>query len=81
MISISSTVTSKGQVVIPKKIRDVFNIRPNSKIQFIINNKQIVVKPAATVDEMHGFIKTNKKLSKKDQQAIIKKAILKKHNI
>jgi antitoxin PrlF len=34
--SLSCTVTVKGQVTIPKPIRDVFNIGPGSSVEFVV---------------------------------------------
>jgi AbrB family looped-hinge helix DNA binding protein len=33
-ITMSTTVTSKGQVTIPKRMRDAIGIKPGSKIEF-----------------------------------------------
>lgn len=30
----STTVTSKGQITIPKRVRDLLGIRPGSKVEF-----------------------------------------------
>ncbi len=34
-----SQVTQKGQVTIPKKIRDRLRIKPNSRVKFLFNEK------------------------------------------
>lgn len=39
-----STITSKGQVTIPAKVRDYINAKPGDKIQFSINeDNQVIV--------------------------------------
>lgn len=45
----STTVTTKGQVTIPKKIRDTFKLLPGSTVEFVVNRAGEVVlqKPGA----------------------------------
>jgi len=51
-----STVTSKGQVTIPKKIRSFLNIEPNDKIDFSIENGQVTIRPLRTLKNLRGSI-------------------------
>ena len=39
----STTVTSKGQVTIPKKVRDRLGITPGSEVEFSLNNQGEIV--------------------------------------
>ncbi len=39
----STTLTSKGQVTIPKRIRDALNLAPGSTVDFAVNDKGEVV--------------------------------------
>lgn len=73
-----STITQKGQVAIPKSIRDYFNIKPSDKIYFEVKNDNIIARRLSSVDEMRGFVKTNKILSKIEYKKKIKKAVLQK---
>lgn len=57
MEAILVSVTTKGQVVIPKIIRDTFNIRKEDKVSFEIEGDRIVVRPAATVADGFGMFK------------------------
>ncbi len=45
MQSTSSKVTSKGQIVIPKKIREKYGIRPSSSIHWIEKEEGILMVP------------------------------------
>jgi AbrB family looped-hinge helix DNA binding protein len=43
------TVTLKGQVTLPKRIRDALNIGPGSLVEFVMNNDgQIVLRKAGS---------------------------------
>ncbi len=44
-----STVTSKGQVTLPKPLRDRLGLKPGSKVDFQINNAGEVVVKSATI--------------------------------
>jgi antitoxin PrlF len=45
-----ATITSKGQVTIPKDIRDILKIGPGDKIDFIINDEGTVLISPRTCD-------------------------------
>lgn len=38
-----ATVTTKGQVTIPKKVRDALDVRPGSEVEFAVNQSGEVV--------------------------------------
>lgn len=42
----TSTVTSKGQITIPKEIQDALNLHPGDRLDFIIENGRVYVQPA-----------------------------------
>lgn len=73
-----TTLTQKGQVAIPKSIRDYFNLKPFDKIHFEVKNDSIVGRRLSSVEEMRGFIKTNKIISKKEMKEAIREAVLEK---
>ncbi len=39
----ATTLTSKGQVTIPKRIRDALNLAPGSSVEFAVNREGEVV--------------------------------------
>ena len=44
----SSTLTSKGQTVIPKAIRDHLGLHPGDELDFLVHNGgEVVIRPAA----------------------------------
>ena len=56
-----STLTRKGQVTIPKKIRDALSLKPNDSVVFVYRNKEIIIKPLLNVFLLRGSVKTNGK--------------------
>ena len=53
----------KGQIVIPKDIRDMLNLKPGSEIIFEIHENKITIRPAKNGEDfLKNFIKTPKKL-------------------
>ena len=63
---IKRKVGPKGQVVIPKDIRDLLHIIPGSEIIIELNGNEIIIR-AAKNDEnfLENFTKTPKKLKEK----------------
>jgi len=55
-------VTTKGQVTIPKKIREKLNIKPSDFVLFVRKGNEVVIKPARTLLDLRGVIKTDKKI-------------------
>ena len=75
----TSTLTQKGQIAIPKGIRDYFDLKPSDKLHFSIEKGKIVAEPIFSVKEMKGFIKTKKTLSKQEMKKIIKTNVVEKY--
>jgi AbrB family looped-hinge helix DNA binding protein len=56
-----STVTSKGQVTIPKEIRVFLNVKPSDKINFTVENGQVILTPIKTLQDLRGSVTANAK--------------------
>ena len=56
-----ATITSKGQVAIPKIVRNSLNLKVGDKLQFIVNEKGgLFVRPVSKrVDEVYGNLHRN----------------------
>ncbi len=68
-------ITSKGQVTIPKKIRDEFNIKPSNIGEFIVRDGEIIFKvKKGTILDAHAK-KTNKKIDFKKVREVMEKDI------
>jgi len=53
-----ATVTSKGQVTIPKKVRDALEIGPGDRVSFVIHEDGVVELRPDTVDlrDLYGML-------------------------
>jgi len=43
MEAVMTTITSKGQVTIPKRIRDALELKPGNAVEFVVNRRGEVV--------------------------------------
>ncbi|HXM44848.1 MAG TPA: AbrB/MazE/SpoVT family DNA-binding domain-containing protein [Bryobacteraceae bacterium] len=59
----ASTVTSKGQITIPKRIRDLLRLEPGHRVEFQVDPRGHVVMRAKNVDirELKGIIRSTRK--------------------
>jgi AbrB family looped-hinge helix DNA binding protein len=71
----TSTVTSKGQVVIPAPIRNKLNIKPFDRVNFDVLGERIIAEKASTTEAMYGFVKPKKRLTNKQMEKAINKAM------
>jgi AbrB family looped-hinge helix DNA binding protein len=51
----SATVTSKGQIIIPKPIREVLELEAGDRFAFRLDEEGRVILEAETLDLMHLF--------------------------
>jgi len=58
----TSTLTSKGQVTIPKEIRDILGLKVHDRVNFIERNGEIVIKPLkGNILDLKGSVKPKKR--------------------
>ena len=73
----SATVTSKGQLTLPKAIRDLLRLGAGDRVDFIVKDDGTVVLRPATVDvrELKGLLhrKGRMPLSVEEMNAIIRR--------
>jgi antitoxin PrlF len=73
----SATLTSKGQVTVPKAIRDLLRLGTGDRVDFVVKEDGTVVLRPATVHirELKGFLhrKGMKPLSVEQMNAIIRR--------
>jgi antitoxin PrlF len=58
-----STVTSKGQVTIPKPLREALQIKSNDKVDFIREGGKIYLVPLKTLKDFRGTVKSKTPIS------------------
>ena len=72
-----SKITTKGQCVVPKKIRDYMRLNPGDKIDFIIQEDgQVYVRPVIVdIRELKGRLKKpgRKPITLKEMEKTIRK--------
>jgi AbrB family looped-hinge helix DNA binding protein len=58
-VMLQSIVTSKGQTTIPKRIRDLLNIKPNDRIFYLVEGGKVILKPIhGDILELRGSVPT-----------------------
>ena len=55
----TATVTSKGQITIPKKVRDSLSLRPGERVDFVLKqNGEVVLKRATVrIEDLAGLLR------------------------
>ena len=59
----TSTITSKGQITLPKQIRERLHLVPGDRIDFVLEeNGQVVVRPARSrLKQLRGMLRDPKR--------------------
>ena len=52
----TTTISSKFQVVIPRKIREQYNLKPGQKLVFIPYKNSLLVVIVPPIEEGYGFL-------------------------
>ena len=78
-----ATITSKGQVTLPKPIRDKLHLRPGDKIDFVLDGDGLRVTPVtAPVTELKGMVpKPAVPVSLQEMDAAIARAAARRSSI
>ncbi len=77
-----TSMSAKGQIVIPKPIRDALGIKPADKLQVDIQDKNsIVIRLIPNIEDVYGMFKVQRPITKTEAKKIIKKAVLKKFGL
>ena len=50
------TISSKGQFVLPKEVRDKFKLSTGSKVKIIVDGETIILKPRTIADELEDLV-------------------------
>ena len=49
----AATITSKGQVTIPKAVRDALNLKEHDQVIFVVDGDRAIMKPVPQTDLEH----------------------------
>ena len=58
---LTSSITQKGQITIPKIIRQELRLKTSDKVVFVHRRNEIVIKPLKNIFSLRGIIPVNKK--------------------
>ena len=72
-----STVTSKGQITIPKTIRDAMKLFPKDKVDFILDGDRIILHPVKTLTDFRGCIDSERPSTITEERKKFREAIKK----
>lgn len=57
-----SVLTSKGQTTIPKKIRELLDLKPNDRLYYLVENGRVILKPLhGDILELRGSVRTRRR--------------------
>jgi AbrB family looped-hinge helix DNA binding protein len=73
-----STITQKGQVVIPLSIRRFLGLEASDRLYFEVEKGVIVAKPIDSIEEAMGMIEAKKKVSKNELKKTVTETVLEK---
>ncbi|RLE97290.1 MAG: AbrB/MazE/SpoVT family DNA-binding domain-containing protein [Thermoprotei archaeon] len=80
-------VGPKGQVVIPKEVRDLLGLKPGSRVVFEVEEGGVVrlkpeLSPESVVEEFASCVPRDKKLKEKvDLKALLEEEVLERHGV
>lgn len=69
----STTITTKGQVTIPKGIREELKLKPGDKVIFEKEGDRVILKPAKTLLDFRGYVKAQRHIPMKEAREIVKR--------
>lgn len=75
----TTTISQKGQIVIPKAIRDKLNLVAADVLQITLDQGVIIAKPVISTDEVFGMFETTKPISKSQIKKSYQQHVLEKN--
>lgn len=70
-----ATMTSKGQVTIPKEIRDRLNLHANDRVDFIYEEGRALLVPVKTLKDLRGAVPSRPGADPAAERAAAKAAV------
>ncbi len=56
-MTVTAKITSKDQITLPKKVRDILHLREGGVVIFEQEDDKIVIKPAPSLLDYKGYLK------------------------
>ena len=56
-MTVTAKITSKGQITLPKKVRDILHLREGGMVVFEQEDDKIVIKSAQSLLDYKGYLK------------------------
>lgn len=56
-MTVTAKITSKGQITLPKKVRELLHLREGGVVVFEQEDDKIVIKPAQSLLDYQGYLK------------------------
>jgi len=56
-MTVTAKITSKGQITLPKKVRDILHLREGGVVVFEQENDTFVIKPAESLMDYKGYLR------------------------
>lgn len=78
-MSVTTTISSKGQIVVPQAIRQQLGIQPSDIFMVSVQGTTIIVKKVATASNFSGKFPAKKVLSEQEIAKIVKTRVRTKH--
>ncbi len=73
-----ATITFKGQVTIPKEIRDLLHLRTNDKVDFVLDGERVLLAPVKTLLDLRGAVRSQGKGDFTQERIRAKGAVVKR---
>jgi len=56
-MTVTAKITSKGQITLPKKVRDLLHLKEGGVVVFEQEDDKIVIKPAESLMDYKGYLR------------------------
>jgi AbrB family looped-hinge helix DNA binding protein len=71
-----ATVSSKGQITLPAKVRLQLGIRSKDKVQFFVRENEIVIKPLRSFRQLRGSVSPRKGDQRKTMRDVVARHVM-----
>jgi len=65
-MTVTAKITSKGQITLPKKVRDFLHLREGGVVIFEQEDDKFVIKPAQSLLDYKGYLKGRARIADGD---------------